>query len=161
MNQAIHEIGSGAIPYNMRQSFTDRQSNVTMQTVQMINYIKKATKNALTPLIGRNCSQDEITRVMTNLLEDLRGKKTLDQFSVDVEPGGRGPFTRIKESDEIAGMLPGDQYGNTGLVVQRDDKGAIIFDPTVARTDDVLNIRVNLRPVQTLKYIAIAMEVKK
>lgn len=133
----------------------------TLNTIKTIGHIKKLTKQTLATMVGRSNTKDEITRVVQNVLHSIRAERSISQFSVEVTENNDNAFMRIEESEEIAQMVPGDQYGNSGLIIQRDHKGALVFDPTIVKKDDTLNIKINVQPTQTIDRIFVQMEVKK
>jgi len=122
-----------------------------------LNNIASIIKKNCASLIGKSAKQD----ITQKILDQLETSVMSSSYTVDVDgPNLVGQIFHVNECKEITGKVPGDRIGQTGIVIQRDKKGAIIFDPNNT-PNSTMNIRMGLSPVYPINYNTTSFEIKK
>lgn len=125
---------------------------------QVRNVVAKSIKDTLQNFVCSdiNTYRDRIQCVLQAKLQNLINMNVLTNYAINDVTCCNGVFS---EHESVAqGTLPGDAYGETGIVVSTDGHGrALVFDPNA--TTNTIKARVSVQPTRLVDYIVIDVSV--
>lgn len=91
-------------------------------------------------------------------LKPMQDQNRLSNYRVDVDAG---EAVRLGERDIPKDAVPGDRFGETGIIVSSDGSGrGVVFDPHAVDLDPgQVRVRVDLQIFRPLDYVVIDFKV--
>lgn len=128
--------------------------------------IKKVARDAAFNMILGTDPKRDRERLRAHLVYNIssvlhlwKDRNELQDFKVQVDVG---EAIRLGEREIPGDAKPGDRFGATGIVISSDGKGkGVVFDPHAPDlAPGQIRVRVDLRPVASIEYIAIDFNVE-